>query len=82
MTALLEDWEFYALVLAAVVGWVLVGALARAYGASRRELERHRAELATKVDPCADPIALRLACLQRRLDALAPVGRLRAGRVR
>ena len=79
---LLTDWEFYVLVLAAAVGWILVAVFARAYGTNRRELELRRAELATKVDPCADPIALRLACLQARLDALAPAGRPRRDRAR
>ena len=66
----LVDWQLYALLA------VLAAALLAAIGAlvalrrTSRELSSARVRLASMVDPCADPIEVRLKCLEHQLAEL------------
>lgn len=66
------DWAFAGLLLAlAAVVLGLVGAVV-ALRSARRTLKRLERRMARMVDPCEDPIAIRLQCLEKRLARMAP----------
>lgn len=63
----LPDWPLYTLIALFALAFVL--ALA-AWRSSARKLRTAHARLATMIDPCADPITIRLQCLEHQLAEL------------
>ena len=63
-------WELLALgfVVAVVVG-VALGAQLRS---TRRELRDAHRRIGEMVDPCEDPVAIRLRCLEKELARMPP----------
>ncbi len=69
----------YLLVGLLAVAVLVAVAVGSALRSTRRELRAARARLEVLVDPCDDPVAVRLKCLERQLARLPPTVR-RGGR--